>query len=54
MSVAASMRRRHLGHGRNDHDFGLFFIKRSVTPAAQIVSGPELNEQAVVATNDFP
>ena len=54
MSGAVAVRRRDHGLGRNGNDFGLFFIERSVAAAAKIVGGTELNEQAVVATYDFP
>ena len=54
MSVAIARRRRYLGDGSGDNDLRFLFVKRSVTTAAQVIGCSELNEQSVVATNDFP
>jgi hypothetical protein len=48
------------GHGHYDwgrrhlHRFRLFLVQGSVATAAIIVLGAELDQQAVIATNDFP
>src|SRR3979411_108719 len=48
------------GHGHHHWDWGdlswlrSFLVKASVVTAAIIVLGAKLNQQAVIATNDFP
>jgi hypothetical protein len=54
VAAARPVHGRDLRHGRRRYDLRLLFVKRSVAPAAQIIAGTELNEQAVVATNNFP
>ena len=55
VQVPASARKRCCcRHWRWGDDFRFFFVERSVTAAAEIVDGTELNEQAVVATDNFP
>jgi len=54
MSMVAAVGRCHLRHRGRDDNFWLFLVERGMTAAAKIVSCPELNEQAVVATYDFP
>ena len=53
MSMIAGMRRLNLGDRLRRYSFRLHFLERSMAPAAELIAGTELNEQAVVATNDF-
>ena len=41
-----------LGHGRNN--FWLVLVQRSVAPPAKVVGSTELNQQAMIATDNFP
>ena len=54
MSVTVAMGRHHLGCGGNGSNLGLILVERRVAAPASIVSCAKLDEQAVVATNNFP
>jgi hypothetical protein len=44
----------HLWRGRDRDYFGLVFIQRGMATAAEIITGTELNQQAVITTDNFP
>ncbi len=54
MAAPIAIRGHHLwlGHGRNN--FRLVLVQRSVAPPAKIVGSTELNQQAMIAADNFP
>jgi hypothetical protein len=54
MSTAVTWHGHHYRDGRHLHRFRLFLVQGRVAAAAIIVLGAELDQQAVIATNDLP
>jgi hypothetical protein len=54
MSTAVTGHGHHHWGWRHLYRFRFFLVHGSVATAAIIVLGTELNQQAVIATNDFP
>ena len=54
MSVVVAAQWDDLGYWGRRHDFRLLFVKRGPAPAAKVICCAELNQQAMIASNDFP
>ena len=54
MAMTVSVGRYHLGHGLNGSNLRLILIQGCVTTPAKVIGCAKLNEQTVVATNNFP
>jgi hypothetical protein len=52
--TTASIHRHHDGQRCRRYQFRFVLVQRSVTAAAGIVSGPELNQKTAITTDDFP
>ena len=54
MSASRAVRGCDLRQRLSDDNLRFLFVERSMAAAAQVIGCTELNEQAVIATNDFP
>jgi len=54
VAVAGVADRHQLGHSSNRGDLGLILVEGRVTTATLVIGCAKLDEQAVIATNDFP
>jgi hypothetical protein len=54
MAMTVAVDRHHLGRGRNGSNLGLILIERCVATPTKVIGCAKLDEQTVVATNNFP